>query len=252
MKNHFAIAYSGNKRDEVDKIYESLSDLENIDTIVEPFCGSSAISYYISTLHPKKFKYVLNDNNKYLIELYKVLKNPELRTKLIIDSNKIMESIDKTKYDLLKKDDTFISWFIMNSFFNIRPGLFPIDKPKRDYKYLDNCPIVNFLETENIILTNDNGIKTYDTYKNNKKCLIFLDPPYINTNNSFYYDAELNIYEHLYKNPINKCKAVICLILEDIWIIKLLFKNYEMISYPKLYQTSKKKTNHIIIFNKKI
>ena len=72
MKNHFFMPYFGNKRQEVEKIYEEIKeDLLNdeIKTIIEPYCGSSSISYYISTLHPKRFKYILNDNNKKLIEL---------------------------------------------------------------------------------------------------------------------------------------------------------------------------------------
>jgi site-specific DNA-adenine methylase len=44
MKNHFFYPYFGNKREEVEHIY-NLSDLNNIDTIVEPFCGSCAVSY---------------------------------------------------------------------------------------------------------------------------------------------------------------------------------------------------------------
>ena len=55
MKQHFFMAYFGNKRQEVENLYNFLkSKLENIKNIVEPFCGSSALSFYISTLHPKK------------------------------------------------------------------------------------------------------------------------------------------------------------------------------------------------------
>ena len=68
-KNHFFIPYAGNKRSEVEKIYDSIKDkLNDIEYIVEPFCGTSAFSYYMSLRHPKQFKYILNDNNKYLIE----------------------------------------------------------------------------------------------------------------------------------------------------------------------------------------
>ena len=69
MKNHFLLPYSGNKRNEVENIYNTTKDIykyEDIKTIVEPFCGSCAYSYYISTLYPKKYKYILNDNDKFL------------------------------------------------------------------------------------------------------------------------------------------------------------------------------------------
>ena len=53
MKNHFFFSYCGNKREEVEHIY-NLLDLNNIDTIVEPFCGSCAMSYYIWTQNKDK------------------------------------------------------------------------------------------------------------------------------------------------------------------------------------------------------
>ena len=76
MKNHFFMPYFGNNRNEVVKIYEVIEPhLENIEHIIEPFCGSSALSFYISSLHPKRFKYILNDNNSHLIKIYKILQD---------------------------------------------------------------------------------------------------------------------------------------------------------------------------------
>ena len=48
MKTHFYITYPGNKRKEMKGLYPYL-DFTNINTIVEPFAGTCAISYYIST-----------------------------------------------------------------------------------------------------------------------------------------------------------------------------------------------------------
>ena len=47
-------AYIGNKRNEVVDLYNTL-DLKNIDYIIEPFCGSCALSVYISIKHPKQY-----------------------------------------------------------------------------------------------------------------------------------------------------------------------------------------------------
>jgi len=61
----------------------------------------------------------------------------------------------------------------------------------------------------------------------------------------------MNIYEYLCNNDIKKQKAKIYLILENIWIIQLLFKkNNKLLIYDKKYETSQKKTNHVIICNK--
>ena len=58
------------------------------------------------------------------------------------------------------------------------------------------------------------------------------------------------IYEYLSLNNIKKEKAKIYIILEDNWIIKLLFKNNNIIDNNcKIYQTTKKKYNHITITN---
>jgi hypothetical protein len=62
----------------------------------------------------------------------------------------------------------------------------------------------------------------------------------LNACNDFYFDSKANIYEHLNKNDIIKEKAKLYLILEDIWIIKLLFNKYIIQSYDKKYMTTKK------------
>jgi site-specific DNA-adenine methylase len=69
--------YAGNKRNEVEQLYYITErvDLYDMEYIVEP-C-TSAMSYYIHTLHPLEFKYVLNDNNQHLIELYNILKDTQ-------------------------------------------------------------------------------------------------------------------------------------------------------------------------------
>ena len=76
MKNHFYIPYFGNKRSEVKNIVNCIPKLETFKTIIEPFCGSCAISYYIWTLYPDK-KFILNDNNTYLKEMYDIIKDDE-------------------------------------------------------------------------------------------------------------------------------------------------------------------------------
>ena len=66
MKNHFFTPYSGNKREEVIKIYNSIDDINNYHTIIEPFCGTSAFSYYVWTLNKdRNIKYIL----KFVINL---------------------------------------------------------------------------------------------------------------------------------------------------------------------------------------
>lgn len=59
MKNHFFIPYYGNKRQEVDKIYNEIKDdIDKYDIIVEPFCGSSAFSYIYGLTIKTKIKHM--------------------------------------------------------------------------------------------------------------------------------------------------------------------------------------------------
>ena len=158
--------------------------------------------------------------------------------------------MNKDKYDKIAKEDDFLSWIIIHKFYAIRAGLFPINKKIiTTFNYLKECPIIKFLRSEEIIFHNKDGVEIINEYKNNDHNFIFLDPPYLISCNDFYANAKVNVYEYLYENQINNMKALIILCLESNWIIKLLFNNQVKKEYSKLYQSSKKKTTHLIISN---
>lgn len=114
----------------------------------------------------------------------------------------------------------------------------------RDYKIFD------FYINPNVSFTCQDAISVYETYKNNENCMLILDPPYIASCNSFYMDDSLNIYEYLNNNNIKNEKAKIYLVLENQWIMKLLFKtNNILFQYDKQYELTKRKTSHILISN---
>ena len=249
-QNHFYMPYFGNKRNEVIKIYNELNlNNKEIDTIIEPYCGSCAISYYISSLHPKKYNYVLNDNNQYLKMMYEIILDDEKTFKFETEINNIIDNIKKKDdYDsIVRKKNFFIGWLIGNKYFKIRPYMFPQDKLK--HIKLSDYKIYDFFRNEKIKFTCDDAIKCYEEYKDNEKNLLIFDPPYLSLCNDFYQNNKSNIYEYLFINDFKKNKADIFLILENIWIIKLLFKTNEesFIEYDKKYQTTKKNTKHIII-----
>ena len=62
----------------------------------------------------------------------------------------------------------------------------------------------------------------------------------------------MNVYEYLSNEESNiiNLKSYIILVLENNWIINLLFKTNVKKEYSKLYQVSKIKTSHILIDNK--
>jgi len=253
-QNHFYISYFGNKRSEVKDIVNCIPRIELYKTIIEPFCGSCAISYYIWTLYPEK-EFILNDNNIFLKEMYDIIKDDE-KIKEFEDyiNGFVMENVLDTKehyVQYLKDNKNIRSWFIMNKYYSIRPGLYDTSKTKKRLFYIKDYPIYNFFKEAKIQFVRGDAITCYELYKDDPLNCIILDPPYLMTCNDFYHEANVNIYQHLNNNDINNEKAFICLILEDNWIIKLLFPDitYNIKRYNKLYQTTKKKTVHMVITN---
>jgi hypothetical protein len=257
MKNHFYISYAGNKREEVEEIYKNLN-FDGINTIIEPFCGSCAMSYYIS-LQRRNLKYILNDNDLYLKLMYEVLINDDKIKEFEESFKKNMLYIGRSKekyLEVIKKND-LMGWFIKNKVYCLRVGLFPNSEKEIDNIIkrkgiinLKSFPIYDFFKNNDIEFYNLDWLEIYDKYKNNDNCLILFDPPYISTCNDFYINGSLNIYEYMFYNHMENEKARIYFILENIWIIQLLFNSYNKVIYEKKYNGIKKKTvNHIIICN---
>lgn len=248
-KNHFFFGYPGNKRNEIKHIFDTINNYD-VEYIVEPFCGTSAFSYHMSLKHPGRYTYVLNDNNAVLIELYKIMTDDKKRDEFEKKINDICSTMDKTIYnklDIKTPEGCYIKYKYCGF---CRPGLWSLKYNYNEIK-LDTIPILNFLKNEKIIYTSMNGIDTFNEYKN-KNSLIFLDPPYISSCNTGYSNPDLNIYEYLCSNDICDEKAEIILCLENIWVIRLLFKKYTFITYDKQYAGNRKKTTHTVINNKNI
>ena len=50
---------------------ENLPDMNNIDIIIEPYCGSFSLITYLILIYPdKKYIYICVDNDKKLIQAY--------------------------------------------------------------------------------------------------------------------------------------------------------------------------------------
>ena len=57
------------------------------------------------------------------------------------------------------------------------------------------------------------------------------------------------MYQYFHDNKIENFKSKLHLILEDNWMIRLLFDKNIISIYSKKYSVSTKQTNHIIIYN---
>jgi site-specific DNA-adenine methylase len=258
-KNHFIYPYYGNKRKESKNIIDEI-DFKNVETIIEPFCGSSAVSYKISQLYPKKFKYIINDSDEDLINLYKIMKDEvkinyyNLNMNIQIHFfNKYNNDVERKKYYEKNTTKNF-----KRKYYSRRSGLYPLMKRCKQIKEFDirDYGIYNFIKNEDVEIRNIDAVDLIDEYKNNEKSFMFIDPPYIDTCNKEYnYTIDKNnhnIYEYIYMSNFNSLNSQIIFVLEDIWIIRLLFKDAIIKEpYDKLYGVSNKQTKHIIIKQKK-
>ena len=200
-----------------------------------------------------------------LIELFKTMKDDKkikiLETKInnfITEFNKYTNDEERKIFysaKIINKNTDLCDFIISSKYYNIRPGLYPtFSRIKQIKKFnFSDYDIYNFINNENIVFKNDDAINVINEYKDNKKVMLILDPPYLQTCNDFYQDKNMNIYEWLYNNNINNFKCSVYLILENIWIVKLLFQNNKKYEpYYKKYETTKKKTEHIIITKENI
>ena len=248
--SQFIFSYPGNKRNEFKFIKDSLK-LDSIKNIIEPFCGTSSMSFNIWLEHKNKFNYYLNDNSKKLYNVYKLIKEEE--PNIILEKiNSIKNSI-KNKDDFLKiykSDYNIYEYITIQKISSFRFGLYK-EPTKTDFKFTKlQLQFFEFINSPNVFIFNDDWFNIFNNFKDDNESLILFDPPYLSLCNDYYENKTINIYEYLNKNNINIFKSHIYLILEDIWIIKLLFKTNNIIcDYYKKYETSKKETRHILISN---
>jgi hypothetical protein len=263
MKNHYFTPYAGNKRNEIKDIMSliNLDTTSNITTILEPFAGSSAMSYYISTQYPNRFKYILNDNDKINYDLFNISRDIERTEEFNKNINKIIDEWNKYTDDVNRKIfynnidsktlEGYIFKFKYNKFrFNLYPFL-PRYKHIKPYK-LQDFPVYDFYNNENIIYENMDGVKFINKYNEGDDKIFLLDPPYLESFNHYYNNTNINIYEWVRnnKNLLLDSKNKILFILENISIVKLLLSEFKILfEYDKYYGLSRKKTTHIIYSN---
>ena len=115
-------SYFGNKDRKIEKIMENLPDMNDIDIIIEPYCGSFSLIRHLILLYPGK-KYICVDNDKKLIQAYNDIIDDDKYNK-ILNNLKNTEIKTKEEYNVFRKINTTESYIYYNSVYTIRPGLF--------------------------------------------------------------------------------------------------------------------------------
>ena len=77
---------------------ENLPDMNDIDSIIEPYCGSFSLITYLILIYPDK-KYICVDNDKKLIQAYNDIIDDDKYNK-ILNNLKNTEIKPKEEYNI--------------------------------------------------------------------------------------------------------------------------------------------------------
>jgi hypothetical protein len=240
----YLFSYFGNKDRELEEVYRNIkNEIINCETIIEPFGGSFALIRYLVNNDINK-EFIVNDNDKLLIETYSYMINEEQN---LLMRNKIRDfliDIDKEKYNNMKKDRNIFSFLFTHLYYQINFGLFPIRKVNIDYDRIEK-----FIKYKNIIFKNEDAYDIIEKHKNNDKAYIFLDPPYLftyNYYNSGWNDRFLDIINNFYDY---KCKILISLENHPLILALLKCNNIEVFFETKIKFRGSRQSKNIYFKN---
>lgn len=237
---HFPLVRLGNKQKDIKFFEKYFPDKKDITTVAECFAGSFAV---IRNCFYDVDNIVCADNDLEFRERCKnIFNNLEEYNNEKILINKIVEDKQKQGHKFLcTKDDEFK---------NIKDNI----------KYLDVNTIHHKGCIKKLPITNDyNDLKqlydkikwyndfkeVFELYKNDDKAFLFIDPPYFNSYNKDYkgntdkFDYTylyIQIYEFM---KVSKCKVMF--VINNIYMIDYIFKDYYKDKYSRTYQNLKKK-----------
>ena len=269
--SHFPISYSGNKRNEFKHLKSKLNEqMKTCNTVIEPFCGSSAVSFNLWLEHGEKKKYILNDNNPFLIHLYRIIKTGKLE-ELINELHEIRKTINTKdehhafveghgrKYSDFNEKN-FIKWIYANVFYKLRPGVWDSSgKSKTEWKFQKlKLKFIEFIKSENVIITNEDWKAIFLKHVGDETALFFFDPPYIEANNYGYMCKKTDFYDYFSSDV--EMKAKFMAVLGKTPEVAHIFRKYSIFEYDKQYMVADfdgrhkerkpaRKTVHIAITN---
>jgi hypothetical protein len=150
----------------------------------------------------------------------------------------VKESVNNVNYYVFK-----------NIFFGIRPGLFPINKKIKIDNHIKR--IKKFIVYKEVEFISKDAFDLIEEYKDNEKALIFLDPPFLLSCNSYYLKSITDKILIILKN-FKSYKCHILLTMGNHPLYFGLLKLYEIDIYFKtsLKFRGVKSTENIYVYNK--
>jgi hypothetical protein len=196
-------------------------------------------------------KKVVNDSDS---ELYQIYKHPEKYMETIDKFREICNKHKNENGNVLYKDfieefdkeEVFAKKFIKQE--RIVRGTMVKVPPQLDREYIINIH-------SKIEFYNENWRSVVDRHSKDKDAFIFIDPPYLFSDNSAYEEQneEMDMTKILYEvkeiMEDKKTKCKIMMIINDLAILRYLYKEFIKGSYQKTYQIGKRKCRHLIICN---
>jgi len=274
--NKFYYPYHGNKQSEIK--YINLERLRNKFThFIEPFAGSFAFmrNIYIEGDKCSK-KYHINDVDEGLINMLQdIAKYGDKKYIDYCNNHHDKEFFMQVKDRIRNNNGDLKDQFYYKSLYTLRLGIYPFPDSKRKLAQKETNKNLNKF-VKNAKITNKNYLDIFNEYEKCTDCLLFLDPPYFDSSNREYssYLINNNIVENGYKLNIDNtvmyidilkflknCKCGVILIINDIAIMREIFKSYIIFDYCKKYNNCKQhkelncmiknKAQHIIVSNLK-
>lgn len=243
----------GNKENDI-KFFEKYLPFDCVN-VVEPFGGSFAVirrkynddkyTKYVNDLDTelKKIYDKPEEFAQYKHELNEIAKN-NLDEKKNVNFKKWCEIIKEKEYDKsdffkIYADGQIVKGFLIKQ---IKDNFLTKVKPTVDLMKKINFTFVDWYDC---ILK----------HHKNKDTFIFLDPPYLFSNNETYtpQNDNLDMTDILYKIieifQNKETKAKIMLVINDLKILRWLYRDYLKCDYVRIYQLSKKQMKHLVICN---
>jgi len=242
-KSHL-IRRFGSKTNDI-KHFKELLPMD-VKIVVEPYGGSFAVIRDV--YKDKKYKKYVNDLDD---GLYYIYENIEELIEVYKKWNKINAIPDistkekKEKFEKLEIN-SHIKKYVLDSM--ISRGV--ISNSKNIDNNQEDLNLIKDIEFSNI-----DAFEVIEKFRKNKNAFIFLDPPYLFSNNSSYLPQnqgeDMTHWYIKYLDILNDktTKAKIMLVINNLGILRELFKKYIKKDYDKIYQTCKKLSNHLVITN---
>jgi site-specific DNA-adenine methylase len=266
----FYFPYNGNKRREIKYVDEAVTQLiesGQINKIVEPFCGSGALSFFFFKKYGDRLEYHLNDNDDMLVKfLHEVKRNGSRQFFEYVNTQCEGLTVERFKEIIAigKEGRSMPEWFFSYKVYGTRQYMPPIIGGKRKYGGYQHSKYENmdaFFGSDSVHLTHGDYEDILEKFKDDPKALIFIDPPYMDSYNRDYMshkgnglnkDREMRDMTKVYVDIAELLEndvAKVLTIQNSNHITRRLYRGYLKKEYGKLYTLTRKRTNHAIFCN---